>query len=162
MGTPTRWGSSGPGPGQGHQPGLTLEDLVVAAAPRFRAVVAEAGDGQDHQRGIQRVHVRGREPEPVQHAGAEVLDHDVGAFQQFAQNRPPVVALQVQGDGLLVAVAGQEVRGLGIVLGADERRTPAAGVVSGARVLDLDDPGAQVGQHHTGVRAGEGAAQVHD
>ncbi len=50
MGTPTRWGSSGPGPGQGHQPGLALEDLVVAAALGLGAVVPEAGDGEDHQR----------------------------------------------------------------------------------------------------------------
>ena len=100
-------------------------------------------------------------PEPVQDAGAEVFDDDVGAFQQFAQDCPAVVALQVQGDGFLVAVAGQEVRGLRVVLGTDERRTPAAGVVSGAGVFDLDDPGAEVGQHHAGVRAGQGAAQVH-
>ena len=107
------------------------------------------------------MHLRGGESQPVQDAGTEVLDHDVGAFQQFAQHCPPVVALQVQGDGFLVAVAGQEVRGLRIVLGAHERRPPAAGVVPGAGVLDLDDPRAEVSQHHAGVRAGEGAAQVH-
>ena len=31
--------------------------------------------------------------------GRKILDHDVGAFQQFTQYGLPVVALQVQGDG---------------------------------------------------------------
>jgi hypothetical protein len=89
MGTPTRWGSSGPGAGQGHQPGLTLQDLVVAAAARLGTVMPETGDGQDHQgHGSARASPRREKPEPVQHAGAEVLNNDVGAFEQFAQNRP--------------------------------------------------------------------------
>ena len=73
-----------------------------------------------------------------------------------------VVGLEVEGDRLLVAVAGQEVGRDRVVLRADERRPPAAGVVAGAGRLDLDDAGAEVAQHHPGVRAGEGAGQVDD
>ena len=41
------------------------------------------------------------------------------------------------------------------------RRSPRAGVVAGRR-LDLDHPGAQVAEHHRGLRAGQGAGQVED
>ena len=46
--------------------------------------------------------------------------------------------------------------------GADERRPPAAGVVAVPGRLDLDHPGAEVAEHHRGVRAGEGAGEVDD
>ena len=48
------------------------------------------------------------------------------------------------------------------LLGLHERRAPAAGVVAAAGVLHLDHPGAEVAQHHRGVRAGEGPGQVDD
>ena len=72
-----------------------------------------------------------------------------------------VVALQVERHRLLVAVAGQEVRGhRAAVRVVDERRPPAPGVVARTRRLDLDHPGAQVPEHHRGVRAGERPGQV--
>ncbi len=48
------------------------------------------------------------------------------------------------------------------VLGADERRPPAAAVVAAVGVLDLDDPGAEVAEHHRRVRPGERAGEVDD
>ena len=44
--------------------------------------------------------------------------------------------------------------------GCDERRTPAPGVVAVPGRLDLDHPGAQVAEHHRGVRAGQCPGQV--
>ena len=44
----------------------------------------------------------------------------------------------------------------------DEWWSPAAGVVPVARSLDLDHPGAEVGQHHRRVRAGQRPGQVDD
>jgi hypothetical protein len=38
----------------------------------------------------------------------------------------------------------------------------AAGEVADAGTLDLDDAGAEVAEHHPGVRPGEGAGQVDD
>ncbi len=58
--------------------------------------------------------------------------------------------------GPLVPVDSEEVRRFL----ADPRRTPAAGVVPGTRAFDLDHLGAEVGEHHRGVRAGEDAAEV--
>ena len=98
--------------GQRHQAGLALRDLVVAGAAALGAVVAEAGDGEDHQAGVQLVERVEAEAEPVEHAGAEVLDQDVGPPDKVEQDLPVVLGLQVEGDGLLVAVGGQEVGGL--------------------------------------------------
>ena len=44
--------------------------------------------------------------------------------------------------------------------GGDERRAPAAGVVAGARALDLDHVGAEVGQDLPGPRPGQDAGEL--
>src|SRR3712207_9397660 len=63
----------------------------------------------------------------------------------------------------IFAVGAEEVGGLPVALiGLDERRAPAAGVVPAAGVLHLDDAGAEVAEHHPGVRPGEGAGQGDD
>ena len=102
------------------------------------------------------------EAEPLEHAGAEVLDEDVGPVDEREQHVLVGRVLEVEGDRLLVAVGRQEVRRLAPSLLADEGRSPAAGVVPAARRLDLDDPGALVGEHHRRVRPGEGAGEVDD
>lgn len=148
--------------GDGHQACLTLDNLVVAGPPAFRSVVAKTGDGQDDQPRVQLLHGRGGEAQAVHNAGAEILNHDVGPGQQFLQHHPIALGFQVQRDGFLVPVAGQEVRCLRVIFGSYKRRTPATGVVPGSRCLHFDDTGAQVSEHHPGVRTGECPAQVHD
>ena len=49
IGTPDPLRVVGPGPGQRHQPGLALRDLVVAGPAALRAVVPEAGDREHDQ-----------------------------------------------------------------------------------------------------------------
>ena len=56
------------GAGDRHQAALALRDLVVAGPRRLRAVVAEAGDRQHHQAGVELVQPRDREAEPVEDA----------------------------------------------------------------------------------------------
>ena len=153
------------GAGDRHQPGFALRDLVVPGAAALRAVVPEAGDGQHDQPRVQLVQRGEPETQPVEHPGAEVLHQYVRAADQLEQGLTIVVVLQVEGDGLLVAVGGQEVRRLraGAVVrsrGLDEGRPPPARVVAHAGRLDLDDPGAQVAEHHRGVRARQGSGQV--
>jgi hypothetical protein len=46
--------------------------------------------------------------------------------------------------------------------GSTKGGASATGVISRSRVLYLDDAAAEMGQHHAGVRAGQGAAQVDD
>ena len=88
-------------------------------------------------------------------ARLEVLDQDVGAFQQAQQHRAAVGLADVERDGALVAVDADEVAGVVVV----ERRAPVAHLVA-LRRLDLDHVGAVVGQDHRAVRAAEHARQV--
>src|SRR5581483_2274045 len=63
---------------------------------------------------------------------------------------PGAVGPEVETDGTLVAVeALEEERGIAFGI----RRNPACGVAAVARVLDLDDVGAEVGQLHRRERA---------
>ena len=66
--------------------------------------------------------------------------------------------LEIERQALLVAVDAEEIR----AFFADERRSPAARIVSPAGLLDLDDARAHVGEQHRAVRARENARQVDD
>jgi hypothetical protein len=152
----------GSGAGQGHQPRLALGDLVVARATALGTVVAEAGDREDDQSRVALQQGVDAEPQPFEHAGAEVLDQHVGAVDQLQQDVAVGVGLEVERHGLLVAVRREEVRRLPLALRPDEGRPPPAGVVAVSRSLDLHHPGAEVAEHHRGVRPREGPGQVDD
>ena len=89
------------------------------------------------------------EAETLRRAGGEVLDEDVGVFQEAVQDVAGGLLLQVQGDRLFGAVDPDEVAGEplhdGIV---------GAGEVSDPWTLHLDDPRAQVGELARGERCG--------
>jgi len=144
-----------------------LGDLVVTCAATLRPVVAETGDRKDDQAWIALLQGCDGEPEALEHTGAEVLHQYIGAVHEVEQHLTVVSVLQVEGDRLLVAVSGQEVRRLRPLcnrraVGRDERWSPAAGVVAARGVLDFHDAGAEVTQHHGGVRASKGPRQVDD
>ena len=121
----------------------------------------EAADRQHDQAWVELVEALGREAEPVEDPGAEVLDEHVGPLRQPGEDVAAVVGLQVEDDRLLVAVRGEEVGRDVRVVGADEGRAPAAGVVTGVG-LDLDDARAHVAEHLAGLRSGQGTRQVDD
>ena len=73
-----------------------------------------------------------------------------------SRTRAALGVLEIERDALLVAVDAQEIRALAV----DERRSPGARVVAAARMLDLDDPRAHVGEQHRAVRARQHARQV--
>ncbi|MNZ90042.1 hypothetical protein D3C78_1089920 [compost metagenome] len=149
--------------GDAHQAAHGLDHEVVARALGIGAVLAEAGDGAVDQariEGLEAVVVEAVLPQP---ADLEVLHHHVGFQGHAAQQGLAFGVGHVDGDGALVAVAGREVSGFarvlaGIVLA--EGRAPVAGVVAGDGALDLDDVGAQVGQHLGAPGTGEHARQV--
>src|SRR5438552_3285862 len=128
---------------------LTLQDLVVASSMCLRAVVTEARHRQDDQSRVELVESFDREAEAVEDSDAEVLQQHVGAAYQLLEQLLVILRLQVEDDGLLVAVAGHEVRRLA----RHERGAPAAGVVA-LGTLDLDHACAQVAEHHAAVRSG--------
>ena len=152
----------GVGAGERHQAALALGDLVVPGAAALGTVVAEPADPQDDEARVELVQALDGEAEPVEDAGTEVLEEDVGPGHQPRQDVASGVALEVELDGLLVPVAGQEVRGHRLVVGPDEGRAPAARLVTRTRALDLDDAGTHVAEHHPAVRPGQGTGQVDD
>ena len=148
--------------GQRHQAALALGDLVVPRPAALGAVVAEPADREDHEPWIERVQPLDGKAEPVEHAGPEVLQQDVRPRHELFEQGTPVVGLEVGGHRLLVPVARQEIGADRPVRGVDEGRSPAAGVVAAVGRLDLHDTGAEVTEHHRGVRPGERPGEVDD
>ena len=145
-----------------HEPRLALGDLVVAGTTALGTVVAEAGDRQDHQARVELQAALRGEAQAVHNAGAEVLDDHVCALDELFENVLAVLALEIQRDGFLVAVARQEVRGLLLVFRPHVLRAPAARVVTAGGVFYFDDPRAEVAEDLACVRAGESAGEVYD
>ena len=119
-------GLVGAGTGDRHQTPFALGDLVVARARTLRAVVPEPGDRQGHESGVELLESRGREPEAVEDARPEVLHQDIGMAEQAFEVTASGLALEVENERLLVAVAGQEVGRFGRRRRSDERRPPPA------------------------------------
>ncbi len=152
-----------PRAGQRHQAALALGDLVVPGPASLRTIAPEPRDGQHNEPRVELREPDVAESQPVHHPGPEVLQEHVGPLDQPREQLPSLVGAQVGRHGLLVPVAREEVRGLPRPAGRiDERRTPPATVVTAVRGLDFDHPGAEVAEHHGGVRAGQGAGEVDD
>jgi hypothetical protein len=83
------------------------------------------------------------EAEPVHRARTEVLGHDVGGRHELQRRGVPGRVLHVDRDALLVAVERREKAGA--------RTGEPARVVAVDR-LDLDDFGAEVGEHESARR----------
>ena len=140
-----------------HEPGHRLHHRVVARQAAQGPVRAEAGDAAVDER--REALGEGFEAQaPFLHrAGQEILDDDVGLFQQAQHDFARGFALEVQGDGGLVAVQAVEIR----ARPGNERRAVGARLVA-LRRLDLDHFRAVVGKDLRAQRAGEHAGQVDD
>ena len=141
--------------GDAHQPGLGLDDEVVAG-PAGGLAVAEAGDRAVDEPRVHRPQLLEPDPERFRAAGAEVLDDDVGGRGQPQERRARQLAVEVERGAPLPAVDREEVGRLAL----DERRAPGARLVADARPLDLHHLRAEVGEHHRAVRPGEDAGEV--
>ena len=96
-----------------------------------------------------------------QHAGAKVLHHDIGALGHVHDDGVHLAALQVERDGPLVAVPGEEVRAFRAADPFGEEGH-AAEHVAGAGAFDLDDVGTHVAEHLRGERPLQQMAEVED
>src|SRR5690606_12480002 len=85
----------------------------------------------------------------------EVLDVDIGAPDERIEYLGILRALDVQCDAALVPVIGLEMRAVEPALERAER-------IARARLLDLDDVRAQVGQQHPRGRTGDEGALFDD
>ena len=143
--------------GDRHQSRLRLHDVVVARPHRARSVAAVAGDRAIHQARIDRRQFGETDAEGLGRARAVVLDQHVGLAHHGFQQRPRRQRTQVDGDRALVAVAAGEIRRQPVL----ERRAEAARIVAVER-FELDDVGAEIGQHHSAPWARQYAGQFQD
>src|SRR5262249_31422157 len=141
--------------GEVHDAGLALNDEVVARAAGLRAGLTEAGDGAIHEPRVETAQRFEAEPDPLHRPRTEVFDADGALARELSEDLEALGGLEVERDALLSAVDGHEVRRLA----ADERR-PASRVVALARLLDLDDLGAHVGEHHRAEGTGQHAREI--
>ncbi len=143
-------GDRGPGaqrpaarPGHPGQAAEHLHHLVQGLALRIRPGHEPLEGAEDDAR-VARPALLPADPQPVHRARGEVLDDHVRLRHQVEEQRPAAIALQVDGQALLVAVeAGEKT-------GAEPRKV--AGVVTPTRPLDLPDLGAQVGEDQAADR----------
>ena len=129
------------GAGDRKQPGLALHQQVIGLLAGVGAVRPVAGDRAADQPRVPGAELVGAQAQPLGRAGREVLHEDVGPVQQGGQRRLAVGALHVELHRFLAPVQPHEVARL-----AEHGPVVAAGEVAGARPLDLDDPGAEVGE----------------
>ena len=88
------------------------------------------------------------QPQPLHHAGAEVVDHHVAVFRQPKADALRLLRLQVERDATLPAVMGEKV-GAEPVLA---RRTDDPAQIAEDGRLDLDHVGAHIGEGQRGLR----------
>ena len=112
-------------------------------------------------RGIDRLEILVAIAEPGQHAGAEILHHDVGLLGHLHDDRMDLAAFQVERDRALVAVPGEEVRALRAADPFGEEGH-ARNMSPGAGALDLDDIGAHVGEKLRGEGPLQQMAEIED
>ncbi|MNL09996.1 hypothetical protein D3C87_1307830 [compost metagenome] len=154
-------GRSVAAPGGGGQPGQALDQHVLAGPLQVGAAVAIAGARAIDDARIDFLEGLVAEAQARQHAGTEVLDQHIGALDQFVDHFARAFGLEVQGQGALVAVPGQEVGAFAAAQPAVVERQGTEQVAL-ARTFHLDDGGAQVGQQLRGERALKKMAEVED
>src|ERR1051325_6938838 len=95
------------------------------------------------------------EAEALSRRGPEVLDQDIGGFEQREQNLPALRLAEIEGEALLVAIERAKARAIALVL-----RIAAAVGVAFARQLDFDDLAAEIAEQAAGVGSGDVAPHV--
>ena len=121
----------------GRWPGLAV--ARDRAVDQFRIEIAQAGVVQ-----LQAPH----------HAGAEILDQNIGGRDQSANDLDPVGRFQIEHQALLADIELAE-RSAAIVA---HRRPRAHRLAFGG--FDLDDLRAQVGQHPRAMRSGDRGREI--
>ncbi len=95
--------------------------------------------------------------QPRHHPGAKVLYKHVGLGQQPLEQRAVSRVFQIQGNRLFTPVDCGEIGAFAI---AEWRKMPC--VIAKPGALDLDHPGAQIGQDHRAIRPGQNMGKVNN
>ena len=134
-----------------------LEDARESWPSRIGSVLAEARDAQDGETRIDRPQPVAGDAPAVERARPEILDQDVAADQQAAEQGAALGFAQVERDALLVAVGDFPPQRHAVLV-----RGERAQAVAGARDLDLDDVGAVVAQQAGGKGPGDHRGNIDD
>ena len=130
-------------PGNRHRAAAGLSDHVEGEVVLVGAALAEPFDLRVDEARVQRMEVLPAEPQPLDRAGGEVFDEDIGLLGHFFDEGEAALRLEVDGDGLLVGIVDHEIIGVGPRL----RTAPQyAAWLAALRVLHLDDLGAEPGK----------------
>jgi hypothetical protein len=148
-------------PGDPRQARCLLDGHGEAGTVAPRAVEPEGGHADEHDRRVAGVNLVPGDPEPLQHPGGEVLDHDVGAGDQAPEERAALRGVEVEGQVALAGVGPGEHHGPLPRPFAGETAEEADPVRVGGR-LDLDDVGAEGTQVEGGEGTGPEGRQVDD
>src|SRR6266480_7645622 len=139
---------------------LTWSESVgpsVRGSVAVRAVFGEPGDRAVDEAGVVRAQRFVVEAQALHHAGAEILEHHVGLPCHPAEGLLPGRRGDVEGEAQLVAVECAEV----VAVTRRVRAQPElAECVPALRALDLDDPGAEIGELQPRVRARDELPQL--
>jgi hypothetical protein len=134
---------------------------VVAGMLGPGAGLAVTGDRAIDDARVDRLHRLVADAQLVHHAGAEAFEDHVGIPGQAQEGGHAGGLLEVEAQAFLVAIDHAEEDAVAaFASGGALTRTHGAGVVAGARVLDLDHLGAEVGQMHGRHRPGQQAREV--
>src|SRR5262249_49797918 len=126
--------------GDAHQATHGLDHEILGGSVAPRPGLAEAGDGAVDQSGIERLEVVIAQPETLERADLEILQHDVGARRQRPHDLLALGLVELDGDRTLAAIDAEIIAGLarlrpGLVF--QEGWTPGAGIIAKARPLYL-------------------------
>src|SRR3954454_3250869 len=143
--------------GRAHRAAGRLGDVLVGLGVLERTR-PEALQRRVDQPRVELVQVLPGEAEPVHDARAEVLDQDVGAVHELAEDLLALVRLHVEGEAPLVAVEHREVQRVHV----RQIAQLAAGHVAAAGLLDLDDVGSHPREELRADRAGLHVRHVED
>src|SRR5262249_60399679 len=94
--------------GDAHEAAHPLGDRVVAGTVSVGARLSEAADRDVHDARVRGPHGLVADAQSVGHAGDEVLNEDIGAGSQVAEESRAVRMLEIERDSPLVAVDGGE------------------------------------------------------
>ena len=93
-----------------HQPGLGLQDEVVAGQRRLRSGRAVAGDGAAHEARRMLLEPGVGEAPLLQRAEPEIVDQHVGLLDQAGEDLLPGRHRHVERERALVAIDAEEIR----------------------------------------------------
>src|SRR5437660_11664028 len=116
---------------QAHDPAHPLHDQVVRSPRASRAILTESRDVADDRPAVDRTDAIVGKAEPAHDSGADVLDDDVGAFDETLEDLLALGTCAIARDAAHVAVDREVVRADPV----EVRRTRLAG--RGPRTRDL-------------------------